>query len=206
MVGPSGLVRKAVMGTAAGLSEGAGEIAQKIAPEWEPAARFAGAIAGGSVASGSRAGAENAILADIQKTTPDLMAAKNSAYENAANTLGRQQMPMEDFVGLVRQTNKLASDGGIGDVADVSSKAKYSGSMPIVDEMTNALRGAAKDEAPTPTFADLETWRQNLNNVVDRSIGNDGRMGADGYFAKSIIKKLTASLITRPILTHGKPW
>ena len=188
---PGGLVRKAAsVVLPAVASEAAGETAKAYAPDWENAARFAGAIAGGGFTAGTRAGAENAILDDLAKTTPELQASKNAAYENAANTLGKQQVPAQDFAGFVRQANKMSGDAGIGGLADASSRSKLSGTMQVVDEMTGALKQVARGESPPPTFADLETWRQNLNSVKDGSIGNTGKMSADGYFANQIINQI----------------
>jgi hypothetical protein len=151
-VGPGGMAGKLASAVATGAgSEGAGELAQKYAPEAEPYARFAGGMFGGTTVGKLSASVENTMRARGIPTTQDLHNASDAAYDNARN-LGVQYQPAN--VAHLRDDieRTLIQEGHRDDPLS-------QGTFLRVRELGNTAGGI------NPEFSDIESVRKSLNRV-----------------------------------------
>jgi hypothetical protein len=151
-IGPGGIPAKLIGAAATGAgSEGAGELAQKYAPEAEPYARFAGGLFGGAAAGQLSASAANTMRARGISTTQDLHNAADAAYDSARN-LGVEYQPnrVADLRDDIERT--LIQEGHRDD-------ALSGGTFARVRELGNSAAGA------NPDFSDIESVRKSLNRV-----------------------------------------
>jgi hypothetical protein len=164
VAGPGGLVRKAAMTVIPAVaSEGAGQATNGTA--FEPAARFAGALAGG-VASAGRAGAQ---AVNGAKLVDEARAAKTAAYQ-AAEQAGVRYSP-QAFDGLVNDIGTAMAQGGVNQMRHPRAVSMY--------QDINGLRGKA------PSLTELDQIRQTIARDVAGATDQ-----AERHFGKLMMGKI----------------
>jgi hypothetical protein len=178
-VGPGGLAGKIAGAVATGAgSEGAGELAQKYAPEAEPYARIAGGLLGGAAAGTASAAVENTMRARGISTTQDLRNAADTAYGNA------RALPVERTPGQLA----ILRDQIRRDLIKQGHRAdKSGGTFSRIEELP---------DPPTPeypggnrTFSDIEGVRQSLRDIAGE-VDARGMRTADARAATRAIDRI----------------
>jgi hypothetical protein len=186
LAGPGGAVRKAAMTVIPAIvTETAGQMVK--GSDAEPYVRAGAAIASGGLAAGFKRPTTNKILREASKTSKVMQEAKNIAYKQAEETVGKQQISTKEFAGIVRAMNKEAVAKGVGGALSETTDKLYSNSKSIISDMSKILQGVARGERPPPTYIELENFRQTLSDVVEDSKDLAGKMSKDGYLASKFI-------------------
>lgn len=167
VAGPGGVVRKAAMAVAPGVtSEAAGQAAEGTA--YEPAARIAGGIVGGVAAAGRGSGAAKA----MQEAAPDLAAVnarKSTLYKQLENSgITFDGYDYANFANRV--TQRLQREAFDPDLQPKTA---------VLLRRINDLSGRS------PTFQELENLRKMTGNVL-RGSGEP----SDMQFASKIMSEI----------------